>query len=180
MPKIKMLLLAMALPAALFAATTEISMPMKMDDIAARFQKNCPENVKFSAQQDTLVITLDATKGKGSFDGVHAVSLKPLAGRVVTFIFDVKVDKAESSDGTNIHSVGRISVGGNAQHLLVRNTGWHTYVFKSVKIPGNGLLKMRFSFKNVSGEVQIRNPRIKGDLPKVPKKKTKSKKNKKD
>ena len=164
------------LPAALIAAPTEVKLPMRMEDVVSRFQKNCPDHVKFSAQQDTLVINVSEVDRNGGFDGVHSVSLKQLAGRNITFLFDIKIDNVESADGKNIHSVGRLSVGSATQHLLVRNSGWHTYTFKSVKIPGNGLLKIRLSFKNISGEIQIRNPRIRGDLPKPPKKKTKNKK----
>ena len=174
--KTKMLLAAATLlPAVLLAAPTERKLPIKMADMATRFRKYCPKHVKVSEHDDTLVIAVTAIDHRGGFDEIHAISLKPLAGRNMTFMFDVKVDKLES-DGEPIHSIGKITVGGATQHILVDGEGWHTYTFKSVKIPGNGLLKMRIVVKNVSGELSIRNPRIKGDFPKSPKKKNKNRK----
>ena len=178
--KLKTIFAFLLLSTALFAAPTEVKMPIRMEDVAARFQKSCPGHVKFSARQDTLVIAISAVDRKGGFNGVHAIGLKPLAGRVVTFTFEIKIDNVENTGGENISSMGRLSVGSASQHLLVRDNEWHTYSFKSVKIPGNGLLKMKFDLKNVSGEIQIRNPRMKGDIPKPSKskKKSKNKKNK--
>jgi hypothetical protein len=174
--KMKMLLASlMLLPAVLLAAPTERKLPIKMADMATRFQKHCPKHVKVSDNNDTLVITVTAVDHRGGFDETHAIGLKPLAGRSMTFMFDVKVDKIESG-GERVHSIGKIIVGGSTQHILAESEGWQTYTFKSVKIPGNGLLKMRIALKNVSGELSIRNPRIKGDFPKVHKKKNKNRK----
>ena len=168
---VAVLLSAAALP----AAPTERKLPIKMADMATRFKKHCPEHVKVSVQNDTLIISVAAVDHRGGFDETHAISLKPLAGRVMTFMFDVKVDKTEGG-AEPVHSIGKITVGSANQHILADAEGWQTYTFKNVKIPGNGLLKMRIAIKNVSGELSIRNPRIKGDFPKVHKKKNKNRK----
>jgi hypothetical protein len=176
MLKMTMLLAGVVLPATLFAAPVEKKLPLRMEDMATRFQRHCPQHVKISAQNDTLVISVTSVEHRGGFDETHAIGLKPLAGRNMTFIFDVKVDKTENGGGDPIHSAGKITVGGSTQHILANVEGWQTYTFKGVKIPGNGLLKMRITIKNINGEVSIRNPRIKGDFPKVHKKKNKNRK----
>ena len=170
-----LLTVTLLLPAALLAAPTERVLPVKMADVATRFQRYCPKHVKVSARDDTLVITVTAVDHRGGFDETHAISLKPLAGRIITIMFDVNVDKVESG-GEPIHSIGKITVGSSTQHILVQDGGWQTYTFKSIKVPGNGLLKMRIAIKNVSGELSIRNPRMKGDFSKGQKKKTKNRK----
>lgn len=180
MSKLKFLLASLLLPAALFAVPpVEKKMPIQMSDFATRFKKNCPSHVKISAEQNELVISLSSSERKGGFDGTHAMNLKPLAGRVVTIVIDVKAEGLKNSDGTPSGSVGRIVFGTANQHLAANRTGWYPCTFKSVKIPGSGMLKMRIVLRNVSGEIRIRNPRMRGDLPKAPKKK-KSKKSKKN
>ncbi len=161
--------------ATLLAAPTERKLPI-MADMATRFQKHCPKHVKISEQSDTLTISVTAVDHRGGFDETHAISLKNLAGRAMTIMLDVKVDKIEG--GTEaVHSIGKITVGNTNQHILADAEGWQTYTFKGVKIPGNGLLKMRIAIRNVSGDLSIRNPRIKGDFPKHKKKNKSRKKN---
>ena len=174
--KMTMLLAVVALPAALFAAPIEKKLPLKMEEMATRFQRHSPKHVKVSAQNDTLVISVAAVEHRGGFDETHAIDLKSLAGRNMTFIFDIKVDKSGNGGGDSIHSAGKITLGGSTQHILANVEGWQTYTFKGVKVPGNGLLKMRITIKNINGEIRIRNPRIKGDFPKVHKKKNKDRK----
>ena len=152
-----MLLSAAAL---LTAKAGEVRLPMKMTDVAESLKDHAPANVNISAAGEMLTIKIAETEHKGSFDKTHSVNLKPIAGKIITITIEVKVDNVESGGGAKRpHSVGKISFAGTTHNLNVTKRGWHTYVFKNIKVPGNGLLKMRVSLKNVSGEIQIRNPR---------------------
>ena len=164
----------LALLAALSVGAADVKLPIKMTDLAERFKHSCPGNVKISVQGDTLVISLAEADRKGGFEGAYALNLKKLAGKRMTVMIDVKISDVDHA-GNVPSTVGRMFFGESVQNLTTRYTGWHTYTFKSVKIPGNGMLKMRVSLKNLSGEIQIRNPHVKVDIPKPPKKKKKKK-----
>ena len=59
-------------------------------------------------------------------------------------------------------------------------TDWQTIEFKSLRLPGNGLVKLRILLKNFSGEVSFRSPRAKINLPKRDRSKDGERKKKKD
>ena len=174
MLSVKKLSLSVLMLTAVFASAADIKLPIKMADVAARLKRNCPGHVKISANQDVLTIALSESGRKGGFDGVYALNFKRFAGKKITIMIDVKLNNIEHG-GKTPGSVGKISFGDYGQTLSTKNADWTTYTFKSAKIPGNGLFKMRISLKNVSGEVQLRNPHVKADLPKPTKKKNKKK-----
>lgn len=158
--KSKIVLTLILSAAALLTGAVEVKLPMKMEDLAASLKNHAPENVNIAARGEILTITITETERKGGFDKTHTLNLKRGAGRTITIILDVKVDNVESSGGAKTpHSIGKITFAGTTQNLNASKKGWQTCVFKNVKISGNGMLKMRITLKNVSGEIQIRNPR---------------------
>ena len=166
-----------------FGAAEEKALTVKMSEVAAALQAKTSDNVKIEARQDTLVITVNESEKKGGFNGTYSFhSLKPLAGHSFTFMIDVKLEKNDQGGAALPNNIGQIHFGEARQFISSRYEDWHTYVFKGVRIPGNGLLKMRISVKNITGEIHIRNPRIRGNFPKARDgnagKKKKKKKNK--
>ena len=154
-----------------------------MSDVAAALKNRISGNAKVEARQDVLVITIDGSERKGGFDGTYSFhSLKRLAGYSFTFMIDVKLENLEQGEAALPGNVGQIHFGEARQFISSKHEDWHTYLFKGVRIPGNGLLKMRISVKNITGEIHIRNPRIRGNFPKARDgnagKKKKKKKNK--
>ena len=154
---ISVLLLSVA---ALSAGAAEVKLPMKMEDVAESLKSHCPEHITVEAQNDVLTITVSETERKIRFEKTHAISLKRIAGRTITIMLDIDVENGETGGAKAPHSIGRITFSGTTQNLIPSKKGWHTCVFKNVKIPGNGLLKMHISLKNVPGKVGIRNPRV--------------------
>ena len=171
---IKTLSISALLAAALFAGAADVKLPMKMTDLAARLRHNCPGHVKISTRQDELVISISEAERKGGFDKTYGLNLKRFAGKKITIMIDVKLGEIDHG-GKVPSTVGRLFFGDSVQNLVSSRTDWYTYTFKSVKIPNNGLLKMRISLKNLSGEIRLRNPHAKADLPKPSKKKKKKK-----
>ena len=152
--------LLLSAAALLTAKAVEVKLPMKMADVAESLKDHAPEHVNVSAKGEILTINISEVESRGGFDKTHSINLKPIAGRIITISLEVKVDKVEGSGGAKApHSIGKITFAGTTQNLNATKSGWHTYFFKNIKIPGNGLLKMRVSLKNASGEIQIRNPR---------------------
>ena len=174
--KFKIISITTLLLATLFVGAAEIKLPIKMADVATRLQRNCPDHVKVSVDGDALRISITEAARKGGFDATYAINLKRFAGKNMTIMIDVKLDGLSHGGLRVPGSVGRVFFGGSTQNLVSTHEGWHTYIFKSIKVPGNGLLKMRISLKNLSGEIRVRNPRAKVDLPRTPKKKKKKKK----
>ena len=165
--KIRIFSILLLSASALSAGAAEIKLPLKMENVSASLKDHAPEHVSVSANGETLTINITEVGRKGGFDKTHSLNLKRAAGRTVTILLDVKTDKVSHSSNRIPNVVGKITFGGTTQNLVAGRAAWHTCVFKNVKIPGNGLLKMRITLKNLSGEIQIRNPRIRGDLPKV-------------
>ena len=174
--KFKTLSIAALLLTALFVGAAEIKLPIKMADVATRLKRNCPSHVKVSVEGEVLLISITEAARKGGFDATYAINLKRFAGRSMTIMIDVKLDGLSHGPLRVPGNVGRVFFGGSTQNLVSSREGWHTLTFKSIKVPGNGLLKMRISLKNLSGEIRVRNPRAKVDLPRTPKKKKKKKK----
>ena len=172
--RIKASFILLLLSTALFAGAADIKLPMKMADLAARFKHNCPGHVSISTLQDELIISISESDRKGGFEGSYSLDLKRFAGKKLTFMVDVKIGEIDR-DGKAPSTVGRLYFGDSVQNLVSSRAEWHTYTFKSVRIPGNGLLKMRISIKNLSCEIRLRNPHAKGELPKPAKKKKKKK-----
>lgn len=162
-----MLLLSAALLAA--GAVEEKALPLKMSEVAEALQKKTTGNAKVEARQDTLVITVDGSGQKGGFDGTYSFhSFKRLAGYTFTFMIDVKLENIDRDGAALPGNIGQIHFGESRQLISAKHTDWHTYTFKNVKFAGSGLLKMRIMIKkSLSGEIHIRNPRIKGNFPKV-------------
>ena len=158
--RIKIISMLLLSAAALLTGAAEVKLPMKMEDVATSLKSHAPGHVNISANGEILTITISAAERKGGFDKTHAINLKRIAGKTITVILDVKVDNVESNGAKTIHSIGKITFAGTTQNLSASKSGWQPCVFKNVKIPGNGLLKMRVTLKNVSGEIQIRNPRV--------------------
>lgn len=152
--------------------------PIKLSDVATRFKYKCPKHVTVSDRNDVLTVSISECRGRGGFDAAHALDLKALAGRTLTFTIDVRTTDVRHSSGNAPGYVGKFYIGAASQNLSASAKDWHTYVFRGVKIPGNGLLKIRLSLKNVSGKIDIRNPRVKGNLPKAKNSKEKKKKKK--
>ena len=175
----KTILTMLFLSAALFAgAADEVKLPLQMANLETTFKRNCPEHITIASQKDELVITVGESERKSGFERTQGINLKRLAGRTFTFVIDVKLDNfAQEGLPSN---VGQIHFGDSRQLISTKHGDWHTYLFKGVKIPGNGLLKMRISVKNVPGEIRIRNPRIRGNFPKVRDNNAKKKKKKKN
>ena len=172
--------LLLSTAALLSAKAIEVKLPMKMKDVAESLSNHAPDNVNVSATGETLTIKITETEHRGSFDKTHSINLKPIAGRTITITIDVKVDKVESSGGAKTpHSIGKITFAGMTHNLSVSKRGWQTFTFKNIKVPGSGMLKMRVSLKNVTGEIQIRNPRASRRGVSSSKHKSKSKKSKK-
>ena len=134
-----------------------------------RCGREAPGDAKVEAQQDALVITLDGSGQKGGFNGMYSFhSLKRLAGYTFTFMIDVKLDNLDHGGTAPPSNIGQIHFGDSRQLISTKHTDWHTYTFKNVKVSGSGLLKMRIMIrKNLSGEISFRNPRIRGNFPKM-------------
>jgi len=167
---------------AAFAAEQSKQLPLPAKAIVERLKHHAPKHVDISAQNNELVIVISAAERKGGFEGSHSIDLKSIAGRTITIQLDIKVTNVKSGPNGIPRSIGKITFAGTTQNLVTSESDWKTYTFKNVKIPGNGLLKMLISLKNVSGEVRIRNPRIsyRGISAKSRSSKNKSKKKKKN
>ena len=157
--RIKIVSTLLLATAALWAGAGDFKLPVSMADVAASLKDHAPEHVSIAAKGEMLTITISESARKGGFDKTHSINFKRLAGKTVTIVLDVKVNNVEGGGVKASHNVGRITFSGTSQYLTTSKSDWQTCVFKNVKIPGNGLLKMRISLKNVSGEIQIRNPR---------------------
>lgn len=171
------------LAACLAYAVEEIKAPLKMEDVAAALESKAKrQQAKVEARQDTLVITISDSGAKNGFDGAYTFhNLKRLAGHTLSFVIDVKLTDIAQSDGKIPAHIGFISFGDTRQSLSTRHGDWHTYTFKNVRISGNGMLKLRITLKkNIFGEIQIRNPRIRGNFPKVRDNSVRKKKKKKN
>lgn len=161
------------------AAESERKLPVKMEDVAARLKSHCPSHVNVSSNRDELIITINKSDKKDGFTGTYSFhALKRLAGRSFTFALDVKLDNVDFGDAAHSGNIGQVHFGDTRQLISIKHNDWHTYYFKGVKIPGSGMLKLRISVKKISGEIHIRNLRIRGNFPKVRDKNTKKKKKK--
>ena len=90
-----------------------------------------------------------------------------------------RLNKVQPHDRIIPEGPWRISLNGTWRFRYFDNPAQATITpsrWDSIKVPGNGLLKMRITLKNLSGEIRVRNPRAKVDLPRTPKKKKKKKK----
>ena len=158
--------LTLAAVLSLSAIAVEMKMPVKMADAAAELKRKCPEYAEVSAKGDQLIIKLKEDSGKGGFDGQFSIDLKRLAGRSFTLSIDVKTDKLERSDHKIPPMLGKVYFNNSGHYIHAGSSEWKTLTFKGLKVPGNGLVKLRITLKNFSGEVSFRNPVYKGDLPK--------------
>lgn len=155
------------LTAMLLAATAgaiEIKLPFDAESLAAQASRKCPESVKVSGDKDVLTVSI-SDESKGAYDGQYTINAKKGAGRSVDFAVDIKTENVSSKDRDTPKSIGKISIGNASRHISGVNSDWQSYVFKNVKIPANGLVKIRLSLRNVYGDISIRNPRVNVDLP---------------
>ena len=166
MLKIARPLLTLATALSLSAVAAEMKLPMNMAYAAAELKRKCPGYAEVSAKGDELIIKLKEDSGKGGFDGQFSIDLKKLAGRNFTLSIDVKTDKLERSDNKVPPVLGKVYFNSTGHSIHASGSGWKTLVFRGIKVPGNGLVKLRITLKNFSGEVSFRNPVYKGDLPK--------------
>ena len=148
----------------LFAS--EVSLPIKMADVAAQMKRKHHDNAKIEAKNDELVITMTEVPGRGGFDAQYSADLKRFAGRTATLMIDVKTDKLSRNDRKVPPILGRIFFSGTGHSIHAESTDWQTIEFKSLRLPGNGLVKLRIVLKNFSGEVSFRSPRAKINLSK--------------
>lgn len=146
------------------AAETEVALPIKMADVAEQLNRKCPENAKIEAKKDELVITLTEVHGRGGFEGQYSADLKRYAGRTADLMIDVKTENLSRSDRKVQPVLGRIFFSGMSHNIHSNRTGWQTIEFKTLKLPGNGLVKWRILLKNFSGEVSFRSPRARINL----------------
>jgi len=148
------------------AAAAEIQLPVKMADVAEQMNRKCPAHAKIEAREDELVIVMSESSGKGSgFEGQYSIDLKRYAGRTATVMIDVKVGNLSRGD-RKVPLPGKVYFNGTGQSIHANSDDWQTLTFKSLRLPGNGLVKFRISLRNFSGEVSFRVPRAKIDLSK--------------
>lgn len=142
----------------------DVPLPIKMADVAAQMNRKCPEHIKIEAKNDELILVLSEVIGRGGFEGNYSADLKRYAGHTVTLMIDVKADKLSRSDRKIQPLLGRIFFCGIGQNIHSNRPGWQTITFKGLRLPGNGLVKMKISLKNFSGEIALRSPRAKVNL----------------
>ena len=173
------IVLTVAITAGSFGAE-EVKLPIKMADVAAQMKRKHHDNAKIEARKDELVIVLTEVPGRGGFDAQYSADLKRFAGRTATLMIDVKVDNLNRNDRKVPPIIGRIFFSGTGHSIHSDCTDWQTIEFKSLRLPGNGLVKLRILLKNFSGEVSFRSPRAKINLPKRDRSKDGERKKKKD
>jgi|GEM_PF-5243859 len=146
------------------AGATEVELPVRMSDVAMQLNRKRAEHVKIEARDQELVITLKELSGKGGLDTHYSLDLKRYAGRTATLMIEIKADKISHGDRRVPPVLGKLFFTGIGHNIHSGRPGWQTLVFKGVRLPGNGLVKMRIVLRNFTGEVSIRNPRAKIDL----------------
>ena len=161
------------------AFAAEMNLSVNMSEAVAELKRKCQDHAEVSAKGDELVVILKEVSGKGGFDGQFSIDLKKFSGRTFTFMVDVKSDKL-SRDYRKIPPIlGKVYFNAASRYIHSSHTEWNTLTFKGLKVPGNGLVKLRIELKNFNGEVSLRNPRIKGDISQTDYDKKKKKKDKK-
>ena len=177
-------LTALVLAAAAVGAV-EFKLPFDAESIAAQAKRKCPDNVKISGDKDVLTVSISPeAPGKAGYDGQYSVNAKKGAGYSADFSIEVKAENLSAPDGRPLpKTLGKIAIGGSSHQIAGDKSDWQTYNFKNVRIPGNGILKLHLTLRNVRGDFSIRNPRAKANIPqrfiddKIKKKKKKKSKN---
>lgn len=172
--------LLMSAAAILFSCASAAQLPVKMSEAADELKRKCQDHTEVSVRGEELVVTLKEVSGTGGFDGQFSIDLKKFSGSTFTFMIDVKSDKLSGYRSKVPQTLGKVYFNTASQFIHSGRIGWNTLVFRRLKVPGNGLVKLRIELKNFNGEVSFRDPRIKGDFPKqdsgTKKKKKKDKK----
>ena len=157
----------------------EVKLPFDAESLAAQAGRKCPGDIKVSGSNDVLTISI-SKPGKGDYEGSYSINARKGAGHSVGITIGVNTEKLTAANGKNAKNLGRIAFGNVSHQLVGGKSGWQDCSFKNVKIPGNGMLKLRITLRNAGGEVSFRNPRVNVNIPqRVIDKRKKNKKNKK-
>ena len=165
--RIMIISLAAVLLTAASVGAVEFKLPFDAESIAAQARRKCPENVKVSGEKDVLTVSISPdAPGKAGYDGQYSINAKKGAGYSTDLTIELKAENISTPDGRPVpKNFGKIEIGNSSRQITGESGDWQTYTFKNVRIPSNGMLKMRLTLRNVRGDVSIRNPRGKADIP---------------
>lgn len=168
--------MTLALMTVSVVGAVEVKLPFDAESLAAQGQRKCPDYVKLSGRKDVLTVSI-SEGSKNTYDGQYNINAKKGAGHSVDITLGVKADNLSSGDRKVPKIIGKITVGNVSRHIAGDKTDWQNCKFKNVRVPGNGLVKLRITLRNVCGDVSIRDPRADVNIPK--RELNKKKKNKK-